>query len=224
MKILLVEDDAIIAKNIKTVFARSLVGVDISETLEDGIFLAESETYDVIVLDWQLPDGEGISLITSLRKNAIDTPILMLTARSQLEDKVAGLNTGADDYVTKPFEMNELLARVKSLFRRNTAAKSSPILQVDDVMLDTNKCEVKVGRSIINLSHKEYSLLEYFMTHPCQVISRDDLLFHVWGEHSDLLSNTIDVHIRYLRQKIDEGRKKKLIKTIKNKGYMLCND
>lgn len=224
MRILLVEDDAIIAKNTKTVLMQSHMGVDISTTLEDGIFLAESEAYDVIVLDWQLPDGEGISLTNSLRTNHIKTPILMLTARSQLEDKVIGLNTGADDYLTKPFAMDELVARIKSLIRRSTVAKSSPLLQIDNLILNTSTCEVTLGKKLLTLSPKEYALLEYLMSHPCQVVGRDDLLFHVWGEHSDLLSNTVDVHIRYLRQKIDEGQKRFLIKTIKNKGYLICDN
>ncbi|MBI5123056.1 response regulator transcription factor, partial [Candidatus Roizmanbacteria bacterium] len=150
------------------------------------------------------------------------TPVIMLTAKSQLENKIEGLNVGADDYLTKPFEGKELLARIKALIRRQSGKTQSPLIKINRLEINTNTTAVKLNGNIISLAPKEYALLEYLAVNNGKVIDRMTLLHHVWGEDIDEFSNTVDVHIRYLRQKIDDDQVKKLIRTVKNKGYMLC--
>lgn len=224
MHVLIIEDDSLIANNIQ----KMLQGVGITSTIastgEDGIFQAETETYDVIILDWMLPGKQGNEVCKIIRKKDNKTPIIMLTAKSQLDDKIEGLDTGADDYLTKPFAMEELIARVKALIRRKSGKTVSPILTVLDLSINTNTHEVKRGDKIIPLAPREYSLLEYLVSNKGKAVDRDALLHHVWGEHIDPFSNTVDVHIRYLRKKMDDKFAKKLIKTVKNKGYAIWED
>ena len=216
------EDDIRIAKNIAHFLGRSLFVVDISDTVEDALFRAETINYDLLILDWMLPDGSGVDLCKQLREKKNTTPILILTARAQTEDVVFGLQTGADDYLIKPFEMAILLARVKALLRRQTVTVISPTISVADLTLDTNTRQVMRGGKEIELAPKEFSLLEHLVKNNGRAVDRMEILEHVWGETVDEFSNTVDVHIRYLRKKIDEPFKKHLIQTVKQKGYMIC--
>ena len=222
MRILVIEDEKRIAQNIKYIFYPLNYVVDLAFTGEDGLFKAESEDCDLIILDWMLSDISGIEICKILRKKNITTPILMLTAKSQLDDKVEGLEVGADDYLTKPFAIAELIARAKALIRRKSGGTQSPVITVADLTINTNTCIVKRKNKLIELAPKEYALLEFLAVNKGKVINRTELLNHVWGEEIDPMSNTIDVHIRYLRVKIDDPFKIKLLKTVKNKGYMLC--
>lgn len=223
MHILLIEDDVRIAVNIKKFLIKESFLVTHVENGEDALFQIETETYDVILLDWMLPDHNGPTICKSIRLKQNTTPILMLTAKSQVEDTVEGLTSGADDYLTKPFSFEVLLARIKALIRRKSGATQPSTITVNDLVIDTNLNTVKRSGHLINLSPREYSLLEYMAVHKDKTMDRLTLLHHVWGEDIDPLSNTIDVHIRYLRKKIDDGFKVKLIRTVKNKGYILCS-
>ena len=223
MHILLIEDDIRIAGNIKKFLEKEHFLVTHVENGEDALFQLETDTYDVILLDWMLPDKDGPTICQSIRSKQNTTPILMLTAKSQVEDTVEGLTSGADDYLTKPFSFEELLARIKALIRRKSGATQPTIITVEDLIIDTNLNTVKRSNKIIELAPREYSLLEYLAIHKNRTIDRMTLLHHVWGEDIDVLSNTVDVHIRYLRKKIDDNFKVKLIKTVKNRGYLLCS-
>jgi len=223
MHILVIEDDERIAENIKKLLKNSGFQTTIAQNGEEGFYQAETETYDVIILDWMLPDQDGIEICKKIRKKNNTTPIIILTAKSQLENKIEGLNVGADDYLTKPFEGQELLARIKALIRRQSGKTQSPLIKIGRLEINTNTTAVKLNGNIITLAPKEYALLEYLAVNKGKVIDRITLLHHVWGEDIDEFSNTIDVHVRYLRKKIDDKQKKKLIQTVKNKGYMLCD-
>jgi len=222
MRILLIEDDERIAQNIAHMAREEGYAVTVCHTANDGLERAETDPFDLIILDWMLPDGDGIEICKTLRKERIACPILMLTARSQVEDRVAGLETGADDYLTKPFAMKELLARAKALIRRTTPTAPTPILTIGDLIIDTNAHVVKRGSLPIQLAPREYALLEYFARNAGRALTRLEIMEHVWGDEIDEFSNTVDVHIRYLRRKIDEGHGVKLIQTVKGVGYMLC--
>jgi DNA-binding response OmpR family regulator len=224
MRVLIVEDDKRIAENIEFYLNKHGFVTSRCHTGEDALYQLKVEGYDVVILDWMLPDTKGPVLIVQLRELGINIPIMLLTAKNQLEDKVEGLGAGADDYLTKPFEMEELLARVKSLLRRNENNDRNPIIKIMDLEVNTNTCQVKRGGDEIELSPKLYSILEYLLLHKDEVISRMELLEHVWGDDGNTLSNTVDVHIRYLRQKLDEQYPSKLIKTIKGKGYIICSN
>lgn len=224
MHVLIIEDDNVIARNIQKMLQRVSITSTVSLSGKEGMYQLEIETYDVIILDWMLPDRPGIEICRAIRKRNDKTPIIMLTAKSQLEDKIEGLNTGADDYLTKPFAMEELIARVKALIRRKSGETLSPILTVSDLSINTDTHEVKRAKKIISLSPREYTLLEYLVVHKGKAVGRDTLLHHVWGEDIDPFSNTVDVHIRYLRRKIDDKFKKKLIRTVKNAGYAIWED
>lgn len=223
MHILIIEDDERIANNLKKLLETAGFQTTVASNGEEGIFQALEETYDVIVLDWMLPDYDGIEVCRKIRKKKNTTPVIMLTAKSQLENKIEGLNVGADDYLTKPFEGRELLARIKALIRRRSGKTQSPLIKIRNLEINTNTTMVKINNKIIKLAPKEYALLEYLAANKGKVIDRMTLLHHVWGEDIDEFSNTVDVHIRYLRQKIDDGQERKFIQTIKNKGYMLCD-
>ena len=224
MRILLVEDDARIGKNLKTILERNSYSVDLSVSIYEAKEHIQVETYDLFIFDWVLPDGTGIELCKFIRSTSLQTPVLILTAKTQLEDKVEGLDAGADDYLTKPFEKDELLARVRALMRRKEQDVVSPITKVADLELDTNSMAAKRNGVSIELTTKEFALLEYLARNVDKVMTREEILTHVWDENADAFNNTIEVHIRYLRLKIDEKHARKLIKTVKNKGYMLCSN
>jgi len=222
MRILVVEDEKRIADFIARGLKEEHYAVDIAYDGEQGLYLAEINPYDLMIFDIMLPKYEGVEMCRQLRSKKNNTPILMLTARAAVKDKVAGLNAGADDYLTKPFSFEELLARVKVLLRRPTENKTS-VLKVADLELNQLNHEVKrMGKTVI-LTAKEFALLEYLMLNVDQVISRSMISEHVWNEQFDSMTNVIDVHIRNLRNKIDDGFKKKLIHTLRGSGYMLKN-
>jgi DNA-binding response OmpR family regulator len=182
-----------------------------------------SGSYDVIVIDLMLPNLPGLEILRRIRKEKIHTPVLILTAQSKVDQKVKGLDAGADDYLTKPFAIDELLARVRVLLRRGTA-EAPGVLQVDDLILNPATREVTRDGQRIDLTVKEYALLEYFMRHAGRVLTRPMISEHVWDQDFDTFTNVIDVYVNYLRNKIDRGRSRKLIHTIRGSGYMLKAD
>ncbi|MCL4338617.1 response regulator transcription factor [Patescibacteria group bacterium] len=222
MRILVVEDEHKIANSIKKGLEQESYAVDVAYDGTDGYDLAASEDYDVIILDLMLPGIDGWEICRRLRESNNHTPVLMLTARGQLEEKLKGFRLGADDYLTKPFAFLELLARVKALNRRpkNTI---STILSTGGLTLDTNTFEVKRDRIIINLSRKEFALLEYLLRHQGKILTKDQIIGNVWNYDADILPNTVEVYIGYLRNKIDKPfkKKKELIQTIRGFGYKI---
>jgi DNA-binding response OmpR family regulator len=220
MRILIVEDEHRIANSIKKGLEQESYAVDVAYDGEDGYDLASSEDYDVIILDLMLPGMDGIKISESLRKNKIHTPILILTAKGQIQDKVKGLDSGADDYLTKPFAFEELLARVRALSRRPKTALDLT-LAVGDLTLNPKSFEVKRGKKSINISSKEFSLLEYLMRNKGKILSKDQIIAHVWDYDADILPNTVEVYIKSLRNKIDISPKKPLIKTVRGFGYKI---
>jgi heavy metal response regulator len=220
MKILLVEDEKKVASFIKRGLEEEHFTVDVAYDGESGEFMALTSEYDLIILDILLPKKNGFEVLKSLRANGIQTPILILTAKGSIDDKVEGLNSGADDYLTKPFAFAELIARIRSLLRRTSSEKSN-IIKVADLELDTIKHIAKRGEKIIELTAREYSLLEYFMRNKGRVLTRTMIAEHIWDYHFDTGSNIIDVYVRRLRKKIDEGFPKKLIHTIRGVGYII---
>lgn len=222
MRLLLVEDDEEIAGNLKLILERHGFAVDVAPDAHSARDKAIDEQYDLFVLDWMLPDGSGVKLAKEIRAEGVHAPILMLTAKSDTSDIVEGLDSGADDYLTKPFTTTELLARLRALLRRKAQPVSGSTILIDDLQIDTNTYEVTRAGKKICLSPKEYSLLLYLAQNSHRALERMELLSHVWDEETDVFSNTVDVHILYLRRKIDSASPRKLIKTVKGKGYRLC--
>ncbi len=220
MKILVIEDERRLSEIIQRGLAEEGYTVDAAVSGEDGEALAESHAYDAIILDIVLPGKDGIEVCRSLRRKNIATPVLMLTARGSVEDKVKGLDTGADDYLVKPFSFEELLARVRALLRREKVTAPAR-LQAGDLVMDTLTREVKRGHKSIELTPREYAILEYLMRHPGIVVTRTVLEEHTRGLDADSASNVTDVYIRRLRSRIDEGRKDSLIQTVRGAGYRL---
>lgn len=222
MRILVVEDEHRIARAIKKGLEQELYAVDVVYTGTDGFDMASTEEYDLIILDRLLPEMDGIEICAKLRSQQIHVPILMLTAKGQINDKVEGLNSGADDYMTKPFAFTELLARVKALTRRKKSEVHA-VLSVDGLTLDTMTYEVKRNGKPVRLSNKEFSLLEYFMRNPNIVLSKEQIIGHVWNYDADILPNTVEVYIRNLRNKIDNPFKKAkpLLYTVRGFGYKI---
>ena len=219
MRILLVEDEKKIASFVQRGLKEEHYTVDVANSGEQGHFLADINLYDLIILDIMMPDKNGIEICRDLRKKKLDTPILMLTARDAVNDKVKGLDAGADDYLTKPFVFDELLARVRSLLRRQRVEKTT-LLKFADVELNQITHEVKRAGKPIVLTGKEYALLEYFMLKPQQMITRTMISEHVWEEDFDSFTNVIDVYINYLRNKMNHGTAKNLIQTVRGVGYI----
>ncbi len=223
MRILVVEDEHKIAAAIKKGLEQEKYAVDVAFTGTDGYDLAVSEDYDVILLDLMLPGMDGIALCRALRTKNIHTPVLMLTAKGQTDDKIAGLDSGADDYLTKPFSFEELLARIRALARRPKSTLGS-VLTVGNLNLDPKTYQVTRDGKLIPLSSKEFSLLEYLMRHPNQVLSKDQIIAHVWDYDADILPNTVEVYIKNLRNKIDTPFSKKYparIHTVRGFGYKI---
>jgi len=220
MRILLVEDEKNMASFIRQGLEEERYVVDVAPNGEEALFLAETNPYDLIILDIMLPDTSGFSICKDLRAKKIDTFILMLTARDDVHDKVLGLKTGADDYLTKPFDFDELLARITALLRRKRLDKS-PVLKAADLELNQLTHKVIRAKKEIVLTGKEYVLLEYLMLHANQVVTRTQISEHVWNEDFDSLTNVIDVFINRVRNKIDRGFKKKLIHSLRGTGYIL---
>ena len=220
MRILVIEDERRLCNIIKRGLLEEGYAVDTAYDGEDGEYLAETNPYDLIILDIMLPKKYGIEICGELRLKRVNMPVLMLTAKDTVEDRVKGLDAGADDYLVKPFAFNELLARVRALLRREGLSKS-PRLQVGDLVMDTLTREAWRGQRRIELTSKEYVVLEYFMRHPNIVITRTMLEEHAWDYEFDSMSNLIDVYIRRLRRKIDERGRASVIQTVRGAGYRL---
>ena len=220
MRILIVEDEHRIANSIKKGLEQEHFAVDVAYSGSDGWDLAEGEEYDLIILDLMLPGMDGLEICRKLRRAGINTPVLMLTAKGQVQDRVTGLDTGADDYVTKPFAFEELLARMRALTRRPKVTLD-PVLTTDDLSLDTKSYEVKRGIHLIKLTAKEFSLLEYLLRNSGNILAKEQIISHVWNYDADILPNTVEVNIRNLRNKIDRPfkGKKALIATVRGFGY-----
>lgn len=219
MRILVVEDEHRIANTIKKGLEQERYAVDVAYTGPDGLDLAQTEEYDTIVLDLMLPGMDGLQICKKLRTEGNHTPILMLTARSQIQDKVGGLNSGADDYLTKPFSFEELVARIRALTRRPRKTLDT-VLSVGDLNLDTNGFSVSIKNKQIKLSNKEFSLLEFLMRHVDKTVSKEQIITHVWNYDADILPNTVEVNIRNLRHKIGED----LIETVRGFGYKISQN
>ncbi len=216
MRILVVEDEHKIANSLKKGLEQENFACDVAFNGNDGLDLALSEEYDLLILDVLLPGIDGVEIVKKLREEQNHIPVLMLTAKGQTEDKVAGLNAGADDYLTKPFAFEELLARVRALIRRPSASQG-PTLQVGDLTLDTISFDVKREDKHIKLSSKEFALLEYLMRHPNRILKKEQIISHVWDYDADVLPNTVEVYIGYLRKKVG----KDLIHTVRGFGYKI---
>jgi len=220
MRILVVDDDRRLCNIIKRGLLEEAYAVDLAYDGEEGEYLAEINPYDLIILDIMMPKKDGIEVCRGLRSKRVNTPILMLTARDAIEDRVKGLDAGADDYLVKPFAFNELLARIRALLRREGMFKS-PELEIGDLVLNTLSRQVRHGQETIDLTTKEYAILEYFMRHPNMVITRTMLEEHIWDYDFDSMSNLVDVYIRRLRRKIDVEGEDSLIQTVRGAGYRL---
>ncbi len=218
MKILLVEDDFAIAQNLCLLLTKAGYVVNTSETVEDSVTEIQTSDYDLLICDRRLSDGDGIEVVKSARVNGQTIPILMLTAKTAKGDVVEGLNEGADDYLPKPFDSEVLLARVRALMRRRSGQALSPVVQIGEVSVDANTHIVKRKNNIVELSPKEYGLLEYLIANKDRIVERVEILTHVWDDEVDLFSNTVDVHVRYLRAKLGS----QIVSTIRGKGYRLC--
>ncbi|MBB1474662.1 response regulator transcription factor [Shewanella sp. SG41-3] len=220
MRLLLVEDDLALQQNIKQHLIEAQYTVDVANDGEEGLFQAQEYQYDVAIIDVGLPKLDGLSLISQLRQQDISYPIIILTARDSWQDKVVGLDAGADDYLSKPFQLEELVARINALIRRS-AGKASPIIQNGPFSINTRSLEIKQGEQIINLSGSEYKLFEYLMLHPGSVHSKSRLIEHIYDQDFDLDSNVIEVFIRRLRKKLDPDNQYQLIETLRGQGYRL---
>ena len=220
MRILVVEDEQKVAAFIKRGLEEEGAAVDVAADGEDGLFQATAGNYDLIILDISLPRLDGLEVCRRLRRERVAAPILLLTARDSIEMKVSGLDSGADDYLTKPFAFAELLARLRALSRRNRAEVNMR-LEVGDLKLDPLTRRVTRSGRLIQLTSKEFALLECFMRHPDQVLSRTILAEKVWDETFDTFTNVIDVYVNYLRNKIDRDFSPKLIHTVRGAGYVL---
>ncbi len=225
MRVLVIEDEHKIARALKKALEQEHYAVDVSYDGDDGLAMATTEPYDVMIVDRMLPGGhDGISIVKAVRERSIGTPILLLTALGRVEDKTTGLDSGADDYLIKPFALEELLARVRALLRR-PVEQHSTVLDADDLSLDTAKRSVKRGNKEIRLTSKEYGLLEFLLRNKNRPISKNTIMQHVWDYDADILPNTIEVYIKYLRAKIDKPFKGKgLIKTVRGFGYKIEDD
>lgn len=200
MRILVIEDEHRIAEALKKGLEQERYAVDLAYTGRDGYELATCEDYDLIVMDLMLPMMDGNTICSKLRKESIHTPILMLTAKSQVSDKVRGLDNGADDYLTKPFAFEELLSRIRALLRRPKSETNNELVS-GDILMDTKSFLVKIGGNPITLSSKEYSLLEYLLRHKNMIVSKEQIISHVWDYDSDILPNTVEVYVKKLRAK-----------------------
>lgn len=222
MKILLIEDDEKIGENIKEYLKKENFRVDWAKDGEEGYYLAQNNKYDVLIVDWMLPKMSGIELIKKLREKDILTPALILTAKSDLEDKLEGLSV-ADDYLTKPFDFEELVARIKALFRRSKNIKEN-ILKVDDLELNPDTKEVRRGGKNIELTAKQFELLKYLMINKGKIVTPEMIANNLWEMDEEINSNVINVYISHLRKKIDKDHEKKLIKTFRGMGFKLSDE
>lgn len=221
MYVLVVEDEQRLARVIRRVLEEEGHTVDLAYDGEEGLAMAMEGSHDVIVLDILLPGLDGIEVCRSLRRNRVDTPILLLTALDDVPDRVRGLDAGADDYLTKPFAFQELLARLRALSRRRVQAREPERIQTGDLVLDLNRRRAERAGRAIELSPKEFALLEFLMRNEGRVVTRTQILDHLWGYEHTPDSNLVDVYVSYVRRKVDRGHSNKLIGTIRGVGYVL---
>lgn len=221
MKILVIEDEKSVADNLKLGLEQHKYMVDVAYTGEDGYHLVEDYNYDIIILDLMLPDTTGEDLCRRIRKEKIESFVLMLTAKKQIGNIVEGLNCGADDYLTKPFEFSELLARIRALLRRSSKNKDN-MLGSFDLKLDLDREQVFIGSREIKLTKKEFMILEYLLRYKGQLVSRNQILEHAWDRNVDIFTNIVDTHIKNLRKKL--GKSGRLIKTVYGSGYRILDD
>jgi len=224
MHILIVEDEQRLGYLLRRVLLEERHTVDLAHEGHTGLKLALSDTYDVVILDVMLPGVDGLEICRQMRAEHVMSPVLMLTARGAVEDRVTGLNVGADDYLTKPFAMEELLARINALLRRRDRRfdeTSQSQLTVADLTLDLLRHEAQRAGQVIELTAKEFALLEYLMRHPGQALTRTQIIDAVWRYDLEALSNVVDIYIHYLREKIDQGFSHPLIKTVRGVGYKI---
>ena len=223
MRVLLIDDDRKLTRLLARALEEEDLTVDVAYTAASGDRMAGAEPYDVIVLDWMLPDRDGITVCRALRERGITVPVLILSARVSPEDRVAGLNAGADDYLTKPFEFDELLARLHALRRRSSRTRDT-VLRVADLTLDPISQSVTRAGLRVSLTPREYGILATLMRHAGEVVSRTKLAESVWQTDSDSLFNLIEVHISHLRRKIDVAGAVPLVHTLRGHGYLVGND
>ena len=222
MRILLVEDEELLADGIVEALRCEAYAMDLARTGEEAQEMKYMNEYDLIILDWTIPPPTGIDLLREWRSGGDTTPVLMLTGRATVEDRVDGLDSGADDYLNKPFSLAELLARVRSLLRRRTKPLVAS-LHVGDLAMDRARRTVTVGGELVDISPKEFALLEYLMNRPDEVVTRTELIEHVWDDAFDSMSNPVDVIVYRLRKKIDGSRSERLLHTRKSVGYVLAS-
>jgi DNA-binding response OmpR family regulator len=220
MRILLVEDERKVASFIARTLRENAYAADVADTGEKALELCKITNYDAILLDVRLPGKSGVEVCREMRRRGVEAPVMMLTAQALIEQRVDGLDAGADDYLTKPFALAELLARVRALIRRGLHKGHAP-LRYADLELDRHKRHAKRGKETIPLTSKEFAILELFLLHPDDLVTRSDILEHVWEHRSDTDSNLVDVYINRLRRKVDQNGFLKLIHTVRGTGYRL---
>lgn len=220
MKLLIVEDEKRMAGILKKGLEEDAFIVDLVHDGEEGLYMAENYPYDAVLLDIMLPIMDGLTVLSTLRAKGCDVPVLLITAQGEIESRIKGLNVGADDYIVKPFDFYELLARLRTVIRRSKG-KSSPRMSIDDLTIDTNSQSVKRGGREIALSATEYTLLEYLAVNSGRVISRTELTEHIYDTEFNRDSNVIDVYISHLRNKLEKGYDRRIIHTMRGAGYML---
>jgi heavy metal response regulator len=220
VRILVVEDEKKVASFIRKGLEEEGYAVDVAADGEEGLVMALTRVHDLIILDIRLPRRDGLRVLQALRHDGVTAPVLLLTVRATIEDKVLGLDAGADDYLTKPFAFQELVARVRALLRRRTDAEPT-LLRIGDLTLDPARRTVTRGGEKIDLTPREFALLDYFMRNPGRVLTRTMIAEHVWDYSFDTSTNVIDVYINYLRKKVDSGREPKLLHTMRGVGYVL---
>ena len=221
MRVLVVEDDKKIASFVKKGLEAAGFAVDHAPDGEEGLHLALTESYDAAIIDLMLPKLDGLTLIENIRKDRINTPIIILSAKGSIDDRVRGLQTGSDDYLTKPFAFSELLARVQALIRRSTGTSEPTTLSLADLTMDLLAREIYRGGKKIELQPREFSLLEYLMRNTGKVVSKTMIMEHVWDYHFDPQTNVVEARVSRLRDKIDKGFGNKLIHTVRGVGYVL---
>jgi two-component system, OmpR family, response regulator len=220
MRILVIEDDKDVGEFLEASLEAELYSVDLATDGESGSFMARTNEYDLIILDYNLPKKDGKEICQEIRQSGKSVPIIMLTVQSELPDKVEMLNLGADDYMTKPFSFDELLARSRAVMRRPKQLQSE-VLKMDDLKLDTTKYRVYRGEKEVVLTRKEFQLLEFLLRNRDSVVSRGMIMEHVWDKHGDIFSNTIETHILNLRKKIEPENARRLIHTVPGRGYRM---
>ena len=221
MKLLLVEDEKQLSEALQQILIKNKYSVDAVYNGEEGLLYALSDVYDVIILDIMLPKLNGIEILKTIRKKGISTPVILLTAKATIEDKILGLDCGADDYLPKPFSTEELLARLRALTRRNGGFINENILEFSDIKLNLSTYDMEVKDNSITLTQKEFEILRYFMQRPKSVVSKDDLITKIWGYDSDIEYNNIEVYISFLRKKLAYVESNVKITTIRRVGYRL---